>query len=65
MVDLANRLALDSWICIPHLADDNYVTETARFFRRNLRTDVKIYVELSNEVWNPLFDQGRWAIEQG
>lgn len=32
VVDLANRTGLDPWICIPHLATDDYVRKVARLF---------------------------------
>lgn len=47
-----------------HLASDDYVRQEATFWRQQLRPDVMVYVEHSNEVWNPLFPQGRFATQK-
>ena len=51
-------------VTVHHLASDDYVRQEATFWLTNLRPDVQVYVEHSNEVWNPLFPQGRYATEQ-
>jgi len=65
MIDLANRLRADPWFCMPHLADDDYVRNFARMVKTRLDPGRKIYVEYSNEVWNGIFPQSRYAGEQG
>ena len=50
MVLLANMVGADGWFCIPHRADDHYVTKFAELVHSTLRPDRKIYVEFSNEV---------------
>ncbi|MFN4241749.1 MAG: hypothetical protein ACK4PI_00775 [Tepidisphaerales bacterium] len=65
MVDLANRLGIDPWFCMPHLADDDYVRNFAEYVRDHLRPGLKVYVEYSNEVWNSQFRQHHYANEQG
>lgn len=60
MIDLANRLDKDVYICVPHLADDAYVIEMATLFRDNLEPERTIYLEWSNEVWNWIFDQAHY-----
>jgi chitodextrinase len=65
MVDLANRLGADPWFTLPHLADNNYMTQYARLVAQTLRTDLKAYVEYSNEVWNSQFAQAAYAANQG
>lgn len=65
MVDLANRLGIDPWFCMPHLADDAYVRRFAREVAARLKPGLRAYVELSNEVWNGQFQQARWAGEEG
>eukprot|EP00930_Biecheleria_cincta_P036104 TRINITY_DN24783_c0_g1_i1.p1 TRINITY_DN24783_c0_g1~~TRINITY_DN24783_c0_g1_i1.p1 ORF type:complete len:2581 (+),score=311.66 TRINITY_DN24783_c0_g1_i1:162-7904(+) len=62
---LANTLGANPWICVHHLASDDYIRKEAEFWLNNLRPDAKLYVEHSNEVWNPLFPQGRYATERG
>ena len=65
MVELANRMKADPWFCMPHLATDEYITEFARLVYASLDTERTIYVEHSNEVWNGIFAQARYASEQG
>ncbi len=65
MVELANTLDADAWFCMPHLADDDYVTRFANYVARNLEKDRAVYIESSNEVWNAQFQQARWAADEG
>jgi hypothetical protein len=65
MVDLANALGADPWLCVPHLADDDFVRRFAETVRGRLRPDRKVYVEYSNEVWNWGFEQARHADREG
>ncbi|MGI6271153.1 MAG: hypothetical protein ACOYLD_02255 [Anaerohalosphaeraceae bacterium] len=65
MIDLCNRLDADPWFCMPHMADDNFVQDFAAMVKRDLEPDRKIYIEYSNELWNGMFAQSRWAGEQG
>jgi len=65
LIDLANRLDADPWFCIPHLADDDYVHSFAHMVKQRLEADLKIYVEYSNETWNGMFPQSKYAGEQG
>lgn len=53
-----------SKVTVHHLASDDYVRQEATFWRQQLRPDVMVYVEHSNEVWNPLFAQGRFATQK-
>ena len=61
MIALCNELGADAWFCMPHQADDAFVTNFATMVRDNLNTDLKIYVEWSNEVWNVGFSQSNWV----
>lgn len=65
MTDLANRLGVDAWFTIPHLADDDYIAGYADVVQRTLRQDLKAYVEHSNEVWNGMFAQSAYASTRG
>ena len=47
-----------------HLASDDYVRQEAGYWLQHLRPDASVYVEHSNEVWNPLFPQGRYATQK-
>ncbi len=64
-IALANRLGADAWFTIPHLADDDLIRHYATLARDTLDPGLKAYVELSNEVWNWMFAQARWADAQG
>ncbi|KAK7495080.1 hypothetical protein BaRGS_00013720 [Batillaria attramentaria] len=65
LVQLVNTLGTDAWVCMPHAADDNYVRQFATYVKKNLRPDLKVYVEYSNEVWNSNFRQTHYTQEQG
>lgn len=65
MVQLANAIEADPWFSMPHAADDEYVREFAALTRRLLDPRLKVYVEHSNEVWNRIFGQARYAQERG
>ena len=64
MVDLCNRLKANPWFCLPHQASDDYVRQFAALVKQHLDPSLKIYVEYSNEVWNGIFAQHRYAEEQ-
>jgi len=64
MVQLANDTDSAPWFNMPHMATDEYVRNFAIYVRDHLDPDLKIYVEHSNEVWNPMFSQYYWALEQ-
>jgi hypothetical protein len=64
-IELCNRRQSDAWVCIPHLADENYIRRMARLFRDGLDPDLTIHVEYSNEIWNWLFSQTHYCNEQG
>ncbi|MCX6929120.1 MAG: hypothetical protein NT154_38775 [Verrucomicrobia bacterium] len=65
MIDLCNRLQCDAWFCLAHLADDDYARNAARMVHEKLDPKLKAYIEYSNEVWNGMFEQSRWAGEEG
>ncbi|MCS7090175.1 MAG: hypothetical protein RMN51_03885 [Verrucomicrobiota bacterium] len=65
MVDLCNQLGAHAWFCMPHQAQDDYIRQFARLVRQRLRKDLIVYVEYSNELWNPIFSQHRYAAAEG
>ncbi|MDD4096550.1 MAG: hypothetical protein PHP22_09955 [Oscillospiraceae bacterium] len=65
MIELANTLHKDIWVCIPHRANDEYIREMAKLFGDGLDPDIEIYVEYSNEVWNWMFDQAQYLLNEG
>lgn len=53
VVYMSNLLNADAWINIPHMATDDYVTSFATFMQTNLAANLDVYLEYSNEPWNP------------
>ncbi len=84
IVALSNTAGKDLWICIPHLATEDFIRNLARLIRfgsdgvnpySNLQADpiypplnsnLRVYVEYSNEIWSSgnEFPQGNWAQDQ-
>ncbi len=64
MIELCNELGADAWFCMPHMADDTFVTNFATMVRENLDPGLKVYVEWSNEVWNTSFPQHKWVTQE-
>ncbi|TJZ90835.1 hypothetical protein FA743_13065 [Paracoccus gahaiensis] len=64
MVMLANRLGIDPWFCMPHLATPDYITRFATYVHDNLDPSLTAHYEYSNEVWNFQFEQTQWALQQ-
>lgn len=65
MVKYMNDYDKDGWVCVPHVASEDYIRNMAQYFRDNLEVERHIYVEYSNEIWNWMFDQTQWANEYG
>lgn len=68
MVIVANYLNADAWFTIPHCANDlhgpassadPFTRQFAQYVRDNLRSNLKAYIEYSNETWN-----GNYAVAQ-
>ncbi len=53
IVELANILKKDIWICIHQSCDSMYVAQLAAMLRDGLDPAIVLYVESSNEVWSP------------
>lgn len=64
-VEVMLELPADPWFCIPHRADDAFVRSFAALVKEKLPAGRKVYLEYSNEVWNGMFEQARWAAEEG
>ena len=66
MIALANAGHHDMWINVPVDADDDYVTRLATLIKQGnsftpgLASDLHVYVEYSNEVWNSGFPQQQY-----
>jgi len=59
MLELSQEVAANPWICVPHLASDDYVRQLATLIATSNATtpETTVYIELSNEMWNWLFSQ--------
>jgi len=62
IVELINITKSNVWINIPHNASIDYVKELSSYFKENLNKDSKIFLELSNEVWNGGFASQKYFI---
>lgn len=62
MIELCNRLKTDCWICIPHLANEEYMRNMAELVLAELDPSLTVYVEYSNEIWNWQFQQAQWML---
>lgn len=63
MCDLAARLNSDIWVCAPARATQDYIDQMAALFAAQMPTGRKVWLELSNEVWNtadPWGDGSEW-----
>ena len=65
MVKLSNKINVEPWFCIPHLATDDYITQFATIVNRNLNPNLKSYIEYSNECWNWQFHQTHYCLDEG
>lgn len=65
MVALANQAQVNPWFCMSWNADDDYIRRFATMVRDTLDPNLKVYVELSNEVWNYGFPQTLQAQQEG
>jgi hypothetical protein len=52
LIELCNKVDANLWVCIPISANDDYVRQLASLIKTKLNPNLKIYVELANEVWS-------------
>ncbi|MFO1493401.1 MAG: hypothetical protein U1F26_01930 [Lysobacterales bacterium] len=65
---LANQLHADVWLNLPTRASDALVLHLAQRLHADLAPDLKVYTELSNEVWNgafPYSQHAQWLASAG
>ncbi len=65
IIQLANTLKIDPWFTIPAKASDDYVRQFATMVRDRLDPSLTARIEYSNEIWNTMFAQHRYAAQQG
>ncbi len=56
-VELCNLAGKDMWLNVPHRATDDYCQQLFAYVAANLDPARVVWIELSNEVWNALFDR--------
>ena len=62
IVELVNQTKSNVWLNIPHNASIDYVTEIASYFNEHLNKESKVFLELSNEVWNGGFASQKYFV---
>jgi hypothetical protein len=65
LIQLANTLHADPWFCMPHQATDDYIRSFAEMVKAQLKPDLRVYIEYSNECWNGIFGQARYGRDKG
>jgi hypothetical protein len=65
MVALANQTGREPWFCLHHTWRPEDVRAFGALVGEALDPELRVWVELSNEVWNLRFPQARLAAEQG
>lgn len=65
ITQLCNQTNKDAWVCVPHTADSSFVRQMAQFFKDNLKPNLKIYLEYSNEIWNGIYKANKWVGDNG
>jgi len=65
MIELANVTGTEPWFTLPQRVSDAYVDAFAAIVLAQLDPDLDIYLEYSNEVWNPAFPQGDEIEDRG
>lgn len=54
-IEICNQAQCDLWVCVPHAATDDYITQLATLVRDTLDPNLMPIVEYSNEFWNPYY----------
>jgi hypothetical protein len=52
LIELCNKVDANIWVCIPVSANDDYIKQLASLLKTKLNPNLKVYVELANEVWS-------------
>ena len=64
-IKLCNKLKTNAWFIVPYEANDNFVHNMAMLIKYQLRNDVDIYIEYTNEAWNDFFDSAKYCTKMG
>ncbi len=55
MIELANILNIDPWFNVPHNADNVFINRMAQTVKQQLKPNLRVYLEYTNEAWNNIF----------
>lgn len=67
IIQTANTLNRDLWVCVPYRASQDYVDNMAALYAANLNSNLRVYVEHGNELWNnfgPFGSASSWVTYQ-
>ena len=64
-IALANAVGENAWLNVPIEATDDFITQFGNLTAKTLNSPQKLYVELSNEVWDSGFPSYSWAVNAG
>jgi len=62
-IALLNELQCEGWFCLPAMASDDYIDEFGTLIHGTLDPGLVATIEYSNEIWNFLFSQTRFAYD--
>lgn len=64
-IQLCNKLGVDGWFNVPHMATDDFVQNMAELLLNNMDEGLTIWLEYSNETWNSAgaFPQGGYIAD--
>jgi len=62
-IELANLVNADIWVNIPHKASDDYVKQLSVLLKNSLKSNLNIYLEYSNELYDTTWQQYKWNID--
>ncbi|MEE9404279.1 MAG: PKD domain-containing protein [Algisphaera sp.] len=65
MVALSNQTNKNAWFTVPARATDAYVRSMAGYIKRSLKTNLKAFIEYSNETWHGGFSSTSYVNDQG
>ncbi len=51
-IAICNEIGADLWYCLPHAADDTFVTNAATLILDTLNPELLVRFQLGNELWN-------------
>jgi len=54
-IEMSNQVSSDVWLNVPQRATDSYVSSLAILMRDTLDSELRVFVEYTNESWNSIF----------